>query len=54
MALLAKPMFKVNKPLLIIEQIMDVMWQNISWLVKEYFAISQNIPWCDKIFHHVT
>jgi hypothetical protein len=34
MAFLAKPMFKVNKPLLILEEIMDVMLQNISWLVK--------------------
>jgi hypothetical protein len=29
MAFLAKPMFRVNKPLFILEQTMDVMWQNI-------------------------
>jgi hypothetical protein len=44
MAFLAKPMFRINKPLFISEQTMDVMWQNIPWLVKEYFAMSQNIP----------
>jgi hypothetical protein len=37
-AFLAKPMFKVSKPLLILEQTMHVMWQNIPWLVKKYFA----------------
>ncbi len=55
-AFLAKPMFKVNKPLFILEQTMDLTWQNIPWLVKEYFATSlnnihmeneyiNNIPW---------
>jgi hypothetical protein len=46
MAFLAKPMFKINKPLLISEQIMDVMWQNILWLVREYLIYH-------KIFHVV-
>jgi hypothetical protein len=40
MAFLAKPMFKVNKPLFILEQTIDVMWQNIPWLVKEYYDMS--------------
>jgi hypothetical protein len=39
-AFLAKPMFRVNKPLLILEQTMDVMWQNIPWYVKEYSTIN--------------
>jgi len=39
---LAKPMFKVNKALLISKQTMDVMWQNIPWLVRKYFAMSLN------------
>jgi hypothetical protein len=33
---MAKPMFRVNKPLFISEQTMDVTWQNIPRLVKEY------------------
>jgi hypothetical protein len=41
---LAKPMLRVNRPLVISEQTMDVMWQNIPWLVKEYFVTSHNIP----------
>jgi hypothetical protein len=41
---LAKPVFRVNKPLFISEQTMDVMWQNIPWLVKEYFVMTHNIP----------
>jgi hypothetical protein len=40
---LAKLMFKVNKPLLISKQTMYVTWQNIPWLVREYFTMSQNI-----------
>jgi hypothetical protein len=43
MAFLAKPMFKVNKPLLISEQTMDVTWKNIPWLAREYSTMSQNI-----------
>jgi hypothetical protein len=43
MTFLAKPMFRVNKPLLVLEQTMDVTWQNIPWLVKEYFTMSKNI-----------
>jgi hypothetical protein len=39
---LAKPMFKVNKPLFNLEQTMDMTWQNIPWLVAKYFAMSQN------------
>jgi hypothetical protein len=39
MAFLAKPMCKVNKPLLISKQTMDVRWQNIQWLVKFFFAM---------------
>jgi hypothetical protein len=37
---LAKPMFRINKPLFILEQTMDVTWQNIQWFIKEYFAMS--------------
>jgi hypothetical protein len=40
---LAKPMFKVNKPLLISKQTMDVTWQNIPWLVRELSTMLQNI-----------
>jgi hypothetical protein len=40
---LAKPKLKINKPLLISGQTMHVMWQNIPWLVKEYFTTSWNI-----------
>jgi hypothetical protein len=40
---LAKPMFIVNKSLLISKQTMDVMCQNIPGFVKEYFAMSHNI-----------
>ncbi len=43
-AFLVKPMFKVNKPLLILKQTVHVTWQKIPWFVKEYFATSQNIP----------
>jgi hypothetical protein len=32
---LAKPIFKVNKPLFISKQTMDAMWQNIPRLVKD-------------------
>ncbi len=39
---LVKPMFKINKPLLISKQTMDVTWQNIPWLVNEYFSMSLN------------
>jgi hypothetical protein len=39
---LAKPMFKVNKPLFNLEQTIEVMWQNIPWLVVEYFVMSHN------------
>jgi hypothetical protein len=39
-AFFTKPMFKVNKPLFILEQTMDVTWQNIPLLVREYFAMS--------------
>jgi hypothetical protein len=50
-AFLAKPMFKVNKPLFISEQTMDVTWQNIPWLIKEYFAMSlNNIHVVEKIY----
>jgi hypothetical protein len=35
-------MFKINKPLFISKQTMDVAWQNIPWLFKKYFAMSQN------------
>jgi hypothetical protein len=35
MAFLAKPMFKVNKPLFL-----DVTWQNILGLVVKYFVTS--------------
>jgi hypothetical protein len=45
MAFLAKPMFKINKPLFISEQIMDVTWQNIPRLVGEYFITSRIL--CD-------
>jgi hypothetical protein len=31
---LAKPMFRINKPLFISKQTMDVMWQNILGLSK--------------------
>jgi len=41
-AFLAKPMFRINKPLFTLEQTMDVMWQNIPWFVREYFAMSHN------------
>jgi hypothetical protein len=44
MIFLVKSMFRANKPLFILEQTMDVMWQNIPWLVREYFFTSQNIP----------
>jgi hypothetical protein len=37
----AKPMFTVNKTLFIFEQTMDVMQQNIPWLVKEYFVTTK-------------
>jgi hypothetical protein len=40
---LAKPMFRVNKPFFISEQTMDVTWQNILGLVKEYSITSWNI-----------
>jgi hypothetical protein len=40
---LAKPMFRVNKSLLILKQTRHVMWQNILWLVLEYFSMSHNI-----------
>ncbi len=50
-----KPMFKINKPLLIPKNIL-VMWHNIWWHVIKYFATSleschveneyiNNIPW---------
>jgi hypothetical protein len=39
---LVKPMFKINKPLLISKQTMVVTWKKISWLVNEYFAMSLN------------
>jgi hypothetical protein len=34
MIFLTKPMFKVNKSLFILEQTMDVTWQNIPRLLK--------------------
>jgi hypothetical protein len=37
---LAKPMFRINKPLLIPKQTTHVTWQNIPWLVREYFSTS--------------
>jgi hypothetical protein len=40
MAFLAKRMFIVDKPLFILEQTMDVTWQNIPWLVKKYSTTS--------------
>jgi hypothetical protein len=46
MALLAKPMFNVEKPLFISEQTMDVTWQNIPWLL-------QNILTCHGLFSDV-
>jgi hypothetical protein len=36
---LVKPMFKINKPLFISKQTMDVAWQNIPWLVRKYFMM---------------
>jgi hypothetical protein len=53
MTFLAKPMFKINKPLFIFKT-MDVMWQNIPWLVAEYFVTSQNIMPCGRRFWHIT
>jgi hypothetical protein len=47
---LAKPMFRLNKSLFILEQTMDVTWQNIPWLVKKYFATSWNIMCVIKYF----
>jgi hypothetical protein len=53
----AKPMFKVNKPLFISKQTMDVTWQNIIGLVREHYAASfNNIHVANeytKIFHDV-
>jgi hypothetical protein len=40
MAFLAKPIFRVNKPFFISKQTMNVMWQNILGLVKEYLTMS--------------
>jgi len=48
--LLAKPMFKIKKPLLIPKQITHVKWQNIAWHVMEYFVTLWNILPCHKIF----
>ncbi len=49
--------FRVNKPLLILEQTTHVMWQNIPWLAMEYFAMSHNISTWQmnilKIFHEM-
>jgi hypothetical protein len=45
MTFLAKPMFKVNKPLFISKQTMDVTWQKIPSLIKIYS--------CHKIFYDV-
>jgi hypothetical protein len=54
MTFLAKPIFKVNKPFFISKQTMDVMWQNIPGLIKEYFTMSRNIMYVvGKIFCHV-
>ncbi len=52
---LAKPMFIVNKPLFTLKQTMDVMWQNIPWLIKnifhvmKYYVMWQNILQCHLI-----
>ncbi len=54
---LAKPMFRINKPLFISKQTMDVTWKNILGLVINVFPTSlnninvakeykNNIPWC--------
>jgi hypothetical protein len=52
MAFLAKPMFKVNKPLFILEQTKDVTWQNIPRFVKKYFVMLR-IP-CDVAKYFAT
>jgi len=52
--LLAKPMFKIKKPLLIPKQITHAKWQNIPWQVIEYFAMSWNILSHYGIFYRVT
>ncbi len=49
MTFLAKPMFKVNKPLFIMKQTMDVMVE-YSRVVKEYFAIALNNIHMEKIY----
>ncbi len=41
-ALFAKPMFKINKPLLIPKN-MQVMWQNIPCHVMKCFATSSKV-----------
>jgi len=55
---LAKSMFKVNKSLLIPQQIMHVMWQNIPRQGVEYFATSYIISMWHMnilgIFHDLT
>ncbi len=50
---LAKPMFRVNKPLFISKQTMDVTWQNIPGLVKKYSTMSRNILPRHTIFHEM-
>jgi hypothetical protein len=55
--LLAKPMFRVNKPLLILKQARHVMWQNILWLVLDKISMSHSISMWQtnilKIFHDI-
>ncbi len=41
MTFLAKPMFKVNKPLFISKQTMDVTWQKIPRLIKKYLHVTK-------------
>jgi hypothetical protein len=53
MTFLAKPMFKINKPLFISKQTMGVTWKNIPWLVAKYFIMSHNIMRCGRIFCHI-
>ncbi len=50
MAFLAKPMFRVKKPLFKSKQTMVMTWHNIPRFVREYFATSFNSIHVEKIY----